>query len=262
MADSTSNLDLLIQSQSSKEVTANAFFDAASPAALYGRRQSTTSGLTWGYYGGRFNTLSIANGTIALTASATNYIEADTSTGAVSKNTAGWTGAGKKRLYKVTTGASSVTNYEDFREVEIPVGLTTEDVDDRVSSLLVAGTNVSLTYNDGTNTLTIDVPSESIDDRVAALLQAGSGISLTYNDASNTLTITSTASGGMTNPMTASGDIITGGASGAPQRLAKGTDGQVLTLVSGAPAWQDSTGGSAGTNIGTVIAIADLPVLY
>jgi hypothetical protein len=38
-------------------------------------------------------------------------------------------------------------------------------------------------------------------------------------------------------PMTTSGDIIYGGASGTGTRLAKGTDGNVLTLVSGVPAW-------------------------
>lgn len=42
---------------------------------------------------------------------------------------------------------------------------------------------------------------------------------------------------GLTNPMTTAGDIIIGGASGAPERLAKGTDGQVLALVNGVPAW-------------------------
>ncbi len=34
-------------------------------------------------------------------------------------------------------------------------GLTTEQVDDRVAALLVAGSNVTLTYNDGAGTLTI-----------------------------------------------------------------------------------------------------------
>ena len=37
---------------------------------------------------------------------------------------------------------------------------------------------------------------EAVDDRVAALLVAGSNITLTYNDTGNTLTIASTASGG------------------------------------------------------------------
>lgn len=41
----------------------------------------------------------------------------------------------------------------------------------------------------------------------------------------------------LTNPMTTSGDIIYGGASGVATRLAKGTDGNYLTQVSGVPAW-------------------------
>jgi len=41
----------------------------------------------------------------------------------------------------------------------------------------------------------------------------------------------------MVNPMTTAGDIIYGGTSGAPTRLAKGTDGYVLTLASGVPTW-------------------------
>ena len=38
--------------------------------------------------------------------------------------------------------------------------------------------------------------SEAVDDRVSGLLVAGSNITLTYNDPANTLTIASTASGG------------------------------------------------------------------
>lgn len=92
MASSTSNLDLLVQSQASKEITANALFDAASPATLFGRRQSTTSGLTWGYYGGVLPVAGtptvIANGTLSLVASRTQQIEA----GFVSTTTTAITG--------------------------------------------------------------------------------------------------------------------------------------------------------------------------
>ena len=42
----------------------------------------------------------------------------------------------------------------------------------------------------------------------------------------------------MSNPMSAAGDIIYGGASGVATRLAKGDDGQILELESGAPAWK------------------------
>lgn len=43
--------------------------------------------------------------------------------------------------------------------------------------------------------------------------------------------------GGMTNPMTTPGDIIVGDVGGAPERLAKGTDGQVLRMVGGVQAY-------------------------
>ena len=48
--------------------------------------------------------------------------------------------------------------------------------------------------------------------------------------------------GGMNNPMTAAGDIIYGGISGAPTALPKGTDGQFLSLASGVPSWVTFTG--------------------
>lgn len=117
MANSTSLLDLISTSQAQKEVTANALFDAASPAALFGRRASTSAALTWGYYGGPlFNNGSIvdvANGTVALTASATNYVQASAA-GVVSVNTSGFT-AGAIPLYTVVTGTSAVTSYTDRR---------------------------------------------------------------------------------------------------------------------------------------------------
>lgn len=48
---------------------------------------------------------------------------------------------------------------------------------------------------------------------------------------------------GMSNPMTAVGDIIVGGTSGTPTRLAVGTNGYVLTLASGVPVWSAASGG-------------------
>lgn len=42
-------------------------------------------------------------------------------------------------------------------------------------------------------------------------------------------------------PMSASGDVIYGGASGTGTRLPKGSDGQVLTLASGLPSWQTAS---------------------
>lgn len=53
--------------------------------------------------------------------------------------------------------------------------------------------------------------------------------------------------GGLTNPMTAQDDLIIGGTAGAPARLAKGSNGQVLTLNgSGHVAWATPSGGGGG----------------
>jgi hypothetical protein len=141
MSGSTSLLDLIAQSQSSKEVTANDALNAASPAMLFARRGSLCAGLNWFYYGGTMLVdgvlTAIANNAaaLALTASATNYIEA-TRAGVVSKNTVGFTG-GSIPLYTVVTGASSVTSYTDNRAWVAPaylpgngsIAVTTADVD-------------------------------------------------------------------------------------------------------------------------------------
>lgn len=59
----------------------------------------------------------------------------------------------------------------------------------------------------------------------------------------------SMASAGFTNPMTTQDDLIVGGASGAAARLAKGTDGQVLTVdpTTHHLIWATPSGGSALT---------------
>jgi hypothetical protein len=116
MSSSTTLLDILT-TNAQQEVNANALFNAASPSTLFARRESTSAGLTWGYYGGAILAggvvSAIVNGTVALTASATNYIEA-TAAGVVSKNTTGFT-PGQIPLYTAVVGVSSVTTYTDHR---------------------------------------------------------------------------------------------------------------------------------------------------
>lgn len=141
MSNSTITFDAIIQAQASKEVTANALFDALSPASLYGRRQSTSSGLTWGYYGG--NVLvngvltQIANGTLTLTANLSNYIEAEPTTGAVSSNTTAFT-AGCTPLYTVVAGAATVSSYTDHR-------LAVPDVTGRLAKA-ISDANTTLSF--------------------------------------------------------------------------------------------------------------------
>jgi hypothetical protein len=107
----------MLTSQASKEVTFNALIDAGSQATLFGRNYLTTTSLTWGYLGGMMTIdgvlTRIANGTVTLTNSATNYVEA-TRAGVASANTTGFT-AGRIPLYEVTVSGNNVTNYLDVR---------------------------------------------------------------------------------------------------------------------------------------------------
>ena len=160
MASSTSNLDLISPSQASKETTANEAFNAMSPGALFGRRASTCTGLTWGYYGGPMlvdGVLTvIANGTVALTASTTNYIEA-TRAGVVSKNTTGFT-PGQIPLYTAATGASSVSTWVDYRAWVQPTWVA-----GKLARVIASDANITLTWAEAANDI----------------LQFTSGVSLT-----------------------------------------------------------------------------------
>lgn len=64
------------------------------------------------------------------------------------------------------------------------------------------------------------------------------GDALNYRTSTGTVNL---ADPGFTNPMTTAGDIIVGGSSGTPTRLAKGTDGQILKMVSGNVQWGTNT---------------------
>lgn len=77
-------------------------------------------------------------------------------------------------------------------------GLTSEEVDDRVSNLLVPGTGVSLTYNDPSGILTID----NLHSEINVLSQEPQGFVnrtdslISFNDATRTFTIQPAISGG------------------------------------------------------------------
>lgn len=57
---------------------------------------------------------------------------------------------------------------------------------------------------------------------------------------------------GLSNPMTAMGDIIVGGVSGVPTKLVKGSDTNVLTIISGSVAWA-----STASSINDYICVQD-----
>jgi hypothetical protein len=91
MSDSTSLLNLLAANSTTSYDRANALFNAGSPATLFGRNDSTSGALTWGYYGGDVMLsgvpTAVANATLTLIASRTQHIEAgpvSTTTSAIS----------------------------------------------------------------------------------------------------------------------------------------------------------------------------------
>lgn len=61
---------------------------------------------------------------------------------------------------------------------------------------------------------------------------------------------------GFANPMTTAGDIIYGGASGAPTRLAIGSTNRVLTVISGNPSWESPA--AAPAELGYAAITSDL----
>ena len=120
-----------------------------SQAALFSRYSS--SGLIWYYYGGTMIVdgvvTQIANNTstgVTLSASATNYIEADRS-GTVTKNTTGFT-PGRIPLYTAVTNATTITSYTDCRAQWTPSG-----VDGKLARVMESDANITLTQAEANN---------------------------------------------------------------------------------------------------------------
>ena len=136
----------------------------------------------------------------------------------------------------VVTAAAFLGKTTDNLSEGANLYFTSTRVKAKVQQMLQAGTGVTLTINEATETITIsslgevrsvntktgfvtivtdDIPEgstskyftdERVDDRVANLLQAGSNVSLSYDDNLNRLTISST--GNVRSVNTLSGDVV------------------------------------------------------
>lgn len=107
-----------VPGQENPEVPVNEGFDILAFAAVYGRDPDTTTGLTWGYIGGRWGGFAITGATLTLTNTATNYIVVLRSTGVISVSTSStnWDNTTDyARVYKLTTAGGVVTVPEDHR---------------------------------------------------------------------------------------------------------------------------------------------------
>lgn len=200
------------------DVRANENFDAVANAGVYGRKAPTTSGLTFGYYGGHWNGFTVVDGTVALTASATNYIVALISTGVVSvaTNTTNWNSPLYLRLHQIVTGTATITTWDDYRPTLSLVAVPLANPMTTAGDIIIGGTAGAATrLGIGTDT---------------QVLTLASGVPTWANSAS-----------GFANPMTTAADMIVGGVSGAGARLAKGTAYQHLRMNSGATAQEWAT---------------------
>lgn len=111
---------------------------------------------------------------------------------------------------------------------------------------LTGGTSArrKLTVTGGDITVTASGSNTHVFQNISGTVYESGGTDVTIADGG---TGASTKAGGFDalSPMTTSGDIIYGGASGTGTRLAAGSTGQVLRISSGVPAWTDGSSGSA-----------------
>lgn len=151
-----------VDGMDSPEIPVNENFETLAGLAVYGKNHATTTGLTWGYYGGRWSGNLIADGTLSLTDDATNYIVVNRSTGVASVSTSNtnWNDtANYGRDFKVTTVDGLVTAVEDHRAGLYGIhGQPDATGTDTTSVLAVAVGDETSACTTGTNKVTFRVP--------------------------------------------------------------------------------------------------------
>ena len=124
-----------------------------------------------------------------------------------------------------TVNAKGLTTAAGSTSIAIPASQVTdfsEAVDDRVATLVVAGTNMTVTYNDGAGTLTFDAAG------------AGAGTNLSYTAA--TRVIASDTGTDATLPLVTSGDA----------GLAPASGGGTANFLRADGTWAAPSGGGGG----------------
>jgi hypothetical protein len=136
-----------------------------SQASLLGRRAKTSNGLVWGYYGGRYRRMDIANGTLSLTASQANiYVVVNKGTAAVSfsTSTTNWDDPSYDRLYRITTGTTSATSWDDHREFPLtPIGKAINSKSADYTTVLADAHNILLHPASDTTARTFTIDSNA-----------------------------------------------------------------------------------------------------
>lgn len=277
------------------QVRVNENFSAVSPAALFSKKHSTTTGLTLGYYGGVLDGVSYADGTHLLTASTTRYVVADRATGVVSSSTGttNWNDTTNYlRMGVAVVGASTITTWTDWRQAYGAAsgggGGSVAGADKQIQYNASGsfGAEAGFEFDYSTNTFSVSNATFSGLALTAASATGGAGLRVPHGAAPTSPTNgdvwTTTAGlfaringatvgpygtgGGMSNPLTTTGDIIYSSSGTTAARLGIGSTNQVLTVIAGVPSWQTPSGGGGGlTNfteaVSTSAPNATIPVV-
>lgn len=224
---------------------------------------------------------SIVAGSIDIEPDTLNYVFVD-NTGAVTSNTTGFP-SDCAPLAEVTAVDENITLIEDRRSYLLQFGsaYSDEQAQDAVGTILVDSSEVNFTYTDATPSITAALIDNTI---VVARMHAAAsprlfGRSTAAAGAGEEITVGSgldlsggvlTATGGSPHDLldgdvdqdtvahvVVEGDIIFGNATPAWDALSIGTEGQVLTVISGLPSWEDASGGytneQAQDAVGTIL---------
>jgi len=117
MADTA--IDPQVVASQGADTTINELIEALRAALVLGRRLKSTTGLVFGYFGGPYAGLQLADGTITLTNNATNYIVVEKATGTVSASTSttNWLSGAYDQLYVAVTASGVITSVTTYHQI-------------------------------------------------------------------------------------------------------------------------------------------------
>lgn len=161
--------------QANPEIPINENFESLGWAACLTLKQSTTTGLTLGYYGGYWGGHTIADGTLSLTGSTTNYVVVNRTTGAVTTSTAttNWDKMDTyARMFEVITGTATITTVKSWHGgVNGAHGYVVVPLSHSVAAT-TSGTNIDVnSFPAGVNRVTLALDGVSTNGTSRVMLQ-------------------------------------------------------------------------------------------
>jgi hypothetical protein len=154
-------------------------------------------------------------------------------------------------IVKGDVGLGNVDNTSDATKNAAAVTLTNKTL---TTPTIGSFTNATHTHQNAAGGGTLDAAAIASGVLAVARLATGTPDGTKFVRDDGTLAVPSGS--GMSNPMTTAGDLIVGGASGTPARLAKGSDGQVLTVdpTTHLLVWATPSGGGSALTVEEVDA--------